>query len=241
MNRLKTLVIDDEWLIRAELKRLLSEYDEIEIVGEAAHLSEAIELMQKFKPDVIFLDIQLSGESGFDLLEKTQVSCEVVFVTAYDQYAIRAFDVNAMDYLLKPIKKERLARTIQRLLKNETQISKPSEKVKYDDVVYLMINGSLKFVRIKSLKCIIAQGNYSDIIYIDGKKDLVSKSLQEWEEILPEKYFARIHRSTIVNFEQVEKVEKCENQTCLVYIKNFHEPFTMSRRYAAKLKKMLSW
>ena len=241
MNNLKAIIVDDEWLIRSEIIRLLSEYLEIEVVGEAAHISEAIELIEQFNPDVIFLDVELSGETGFELLEQAEINCEIIFVTAYNQYAIRAFEVNALDYLLKPIQPERFAKTIGRLLKHEPIKPKPTEKVKIDDVIYVMINGSLKFLRISELRCIIARGNYTDIIYEECKKELVSKSLNEWEAILPDNFFVRIHRSTIINFKYVDRIEKRANQTQLVFIKGMEKPFAMSRRYAAKLKKLLAW
>jgi len=239
LSRLKTIIVDDTQLVRNELKSLLNDYAQIDVIGEAADVNEAIQLINMQNPDVIFLDIQLQGETGFDLLEKADISSQIIFITAYDQYAIRAFEVNALDYLLKPINKERLSKAISRLLPNESNFYGPQHKVKYNDVIYVNINGSLKFVKIPLLKCVIAEGKYSYIVYGDSKKDLVSKTLQEWEEILPEKYFVRIHRSTIVNFEHVEKVKRCKNYTHQVYIKGIDEPFIISRRCVVKLKKYL--
>jgi two-component system LytT family response regulator len=241
MHRLKSIIVDDEWLVREELKALLAEYPEITVLGEAASVPQAMDLVQKIRPDVIFLDIQMPGASGFDLLEQTDITSKIIFVTAYDQYALKAFEVNALDYLLKPIQKERLAKTIQRLLTGENAISRTSQKLSYDDVVYVLVNGSLKFIKLPLLKCIIAEGNYSYIYYKDRNKDLVTKTLQEWEDLLPDDYFVRIHRSTIVNFEYVEQVKKCRNYTHLVYVRNIEKPFVMSRRYAARLKKTLTW
>lgn len=241
MNSLKSIIVDDEWLVREELKTMLTEYPEIKVVGEAANVPQAVELVKNLQPDVIFLDIQMPGATGFELLEKTDINSEIIFVTAYDQYALKAFDVNALDYLLKPIQKERLAKTIQRLVSHEESIPKMGQKLGFDDVVYLLVNGSLKFIKISLLKCIIAEGNYSYIYYKDRKKDLVSKTLQEWEEILPDDYFVRIHRSTIVNFEYVEQVKKCSNYTHLVYVRGIERPFIMSRRYAARLKRTMTW
>ena len=241
MNPLKSIIVDDEWLVREELKTMLAQYPEIKVMGEAANVPQAIELVKKFTPDVIFLDIQMPGATGFDLLEKTDINSKIIFITAYDQYALKAFEVNALDYLLKPIQKERLAKAVQRLLTTERTTSRISQKVGYDDVVYVLVNGSLKFIKVSLLKCIIAEGNYSYIYYKDRKKELVSKTLQEWEAILPDNYFIRIHRSTMVNFEYVEQVKKCRNYTHLVYVRDIEKPFIMSRRYAAKLKKKLPW
>ncbi len=241
MNPLKSIIVEDEWLVREELKTLLAEYPEIKLVGEAANVPQAIDLVNKVHPDVIFLDIQMPGATGFDLLEQTDITSKIIFVTAYDQYALKAFEVNTLDYLLKPIQKERLAKTIQRLLTGERAISRISQKLGYDDVVYVLVNGSLKFIKVSLLKCIIAEGNYSYIYYKDRKKELVSKTLQEWEETLPDDYFVRIHRSTIVNFEYVDQVKKCRNYTHQVYVRDIEKPFVMSRRYAARLKKTLTW
>jgi len=136
MHPLKSIIVDDEWLVREELKTLLAEYPEIELVGEAANVPQAIVLVDQVQPDVIFLDIQMPGATGFDLLEHTDITSKIIFITAYDQYALKAFEVNALDYLLKPIQKDRLAKTIERLLSDEKSISRVGQKLGYDDVVY---------------------------------------------------------------------------------------------------------
>lgn len=241
MHSLKSIIVDDEWLVREELKTLLADYPEIELVGEAANVPQAVDLVKASTPDVIFLDIQMPGATGFDLLEHTDITSKIIFITAYDQYALKAFEVNALDYLLKPIQKDRLAKTIERLLSDETSISRAGQKLRYDDVVYVLVNGSLKFIKLSLLRCIIAEGNYSFIYYKDRNKDLVAKTLQDWEDLLPDDYFVRIHRSTIVNFEYVEQVKKCRNYTHLVYVRGIEKPFVMSRRYAARLRKTMTW
>jgi len=240
MQFLKTPIVDDEWLVRAELKTMLAGHPEIAVVGEAANVAQAIPLIQDTRPEVIFLDIQMPGASGFDLLDQIDVSARIVFITAYDKYALRAFEVNALDYLLKPISKERLAKAIQRLGTNEPAPPAESKKAGYDDVIYVVVNGALKFVKLSLLKCITAEGNYSYIVYADKPRALVSKTLQEWEELLPEKYFVRIHRSTIINSAHVEKVKKRQNYSQEVFVKGIEKPFLMSRRYAAKLKHLLA-
>ncbi|HHM02903.1 MAG TPA: response regulator transcription factor [Caldithrix abyssi] len=241
MTPLRTIIIDDVKLIRDELKTLLLEYPEIEVIGEAGTLDQAIELITTYKPDVIFLDVQLKEETGFTLLEKINVDLKIIFITAYDQYAIRAFEVNALDYLLKPIDKERLDKAIARLKSGgQDAVVRKGGRLDYDDVIYLMINGSFKFIKIKAIRCLIAAGKYSYLYYGERKnKDLVSKTLLEWEKILPEQYLVRIHRSTIVNFEHVERVKKQKNNCHEVYIRGIETPFIISRRYASRLKKFL--
>ncbi|MCI0514118.1 LytTR family DNA-binding domain-containing protein [candidate division KSB1 bacterium] len=241
MNIIKSIIVDDEWLVRTELKTMLAQYPEIEVLGEAANVPQAVALVQQLEPEAIFLDIQMPGASGFDLLEQVDVHSKIIFITAYDQYAIKAFEVNALDYLLKPINKDRLAKTIQRLISNDNLVPKMDQKVSYDDVIYILVNGALKFIKVSLLKCILAEGNYSYIYYQDRRRDLVSKTLQEWEKLLPDEYFVRIHRSVMVNFEYVEQVKKCRNYTAFVYLKGIEKPFIMSRRYAVKLNRTRPW
>jgi two-component system LytT family response regulator len=239
MQSFKTIIVDDEWLVRSELKIMLAGHPEIVVAGEAANVAQAIPLIESIHPEVIFLDIQMPGASGFDLLDQIDISAKIIFITAYDKYALRAFEVNALDYLLKPISKERLAKAIKRLGTNEPAPPAESKKAGYDDVIYIIVNGALKFVKLSLLKCITAEGNYSYIVYADKPRALVSKTLQEWEELLPDKYFVRIHRSTIINFAHVERVKKRKNYSQEVFVKGIEKPFMMSRRYAVKLKHLL--
>lgn len=239
MQTLQAIIVDDEWLVRSELKMMLASHPEIVVIGEAGSVAQAIPLIQKNSPDVIFLDIQLPGASGFDLLDQVETGARIIFITAYDKYALRAFEVNALDYLLKPISTERLAKAIKRLGSNEPPTPQPGKRVAYDDVIYVIVNGALKFIKLSLLKCLTAEGNYSYLYYADKPRALVSKTLQEWEDLLPEKHFVRIHRSAIVNFDYVEQVKKCKNYTQEVFIHGLATPFIMSRRYASKLKHLL--
>ncbi|NLP10735.1 response regulator transcription factor [bacterium] len=241
LNKFKTLIVDDEWLVRSELRLMLAEYEELTLVGEAANIEQAVLLVQETQPDVIFLDIQMPGASGFELLERTAVSAQIIFITAFDQYAIRAFEVNALDYLLKPISRERLQKAVVRLRTGTSKSDWQAKKVAYEDVIYVVADGSLKFIKLPLLKALTAAGNYSYILYGDKPRILVTKTLQEWEELLPDKYFVRIHRSAIINFEYVDRVVKCENYTHQIHLRGVEQPFVMSRRYAAKLRSLLSW
>ncbi|HNW60415.1 MAG TPA: LytTR family DNA-binding domain-containing protein [bacterium] len=238
-HRRSALIVDDEWLVREELKQLLAEFPEIEVAGEAGSVRQAVELLGRRTFDVIFLDIQMPGALGFELLEQAEVTARVIFITAYDQYAIKAFEVNALDYLLKPIQRERLGKAIARLAA-EPADPQPRIRLGYDDVAYVMIAGSLKFLQVAQIRCITAGGNYSYLYYQEHKRELVAKSLQAWEEILPPDYFLRIHRSTLVNFKFVERVEKRPNYSHLVYIAGLEKPLVMSRRYAARLQHLLA-
>lgn len=235
--KLRVILVDDEWLMREEMRMLLRDYPIIEIVGEADSVPAAVEVIQQTQPDVIFLDIQMPGETGFKLFERVKINCKVVFVTAYDAYAIKAFEVNAVDYILKPVKRERLNDTIQRLIaQNERLPGQHTNQFGMEDSLYLTVDDRYKFVKIRLIKCVLAEGNYSYIIDQCDKKGLVTKTLKEWEEILPEGDFVRIHRSTIVNVNSIMRIEQMKNYTNLVYIEGIEEPFEMSRRYAARLK-----
>lgn len=234
--KLTAIIIDDERLARSELRLLLTDFAAISIVGEAKNLTEAVNLIRANKPDVVFLDIQLSSENGFDLLEKVEKDFKLIFVTAFDEYAIRAFEINAIDYLLKPINPERLAKTLERLFEIQEKPEAASRKLEYEDRLFIEISQRSRFLKISSIKCICADGDYSTVFTDDGKKHLVAKPLKEWENRLPEKHFVRIHRSNIVNLEFVERVETWFGRSYRIYLRHTKEPMTVSRRYAAQLK-----
>lgn len=236
MKKLKAIIVDDEELARFDLRSLLNKYNNINIVGEAADVKSAIELINENNPDVIFLDIQLQRATGFDLLEKVETSAKIIFVTAYDQYAIKAFDINALDYLVKPVDEERLAESIERL-GNLTEFSKDEVSAfNYNDAVFLEHDTSYFFVKINTIILVNAAGPYTEVITSKGNKILAHKSMKEWETRLPENSFVRIHRSTIVNIDFIEKIEKWFNYSYKVHVKNIEKPLSISRRYIADIR-----
>jgi two-component system, LytTR family, response regulator len=239
MTNIKAIIVDDERLARVNLKKLLLAHPEIEIVGEASSCENTVDLINQNKPQLIFLDIQLSGETGFDLLELIDNSIKIVFVTAYDEYAMRAFEVNAIDYLLKPVNPERLRLSIERVI-NRGNIQKSEERnYEYTDSIYVKLNNySSRFIKISSISFIEPVGNYSKIVTIEGKHCLVLKTLKQWQEELPDNNFVRIHRSSIVNIEHVERIEKRSNTPHRAFLKNISEPLEVSRRNAKKLKSL---
>jgi two-component system LytT family response regulator len=234
--KLTAIIIDDERLARRELRSLLTEFAEISIVGEAKNLAEAVNLIRINKPDVVFLDIQLSNENGFDLLEMVEKDFKLIFVTAFDEFAIRAFEINAIDYLLKPVNPERLAKTLERLFETEEKSEVTLRKLEYEDRLFIEIGERSRFLKIRSIKCICADGDYTQVFTDDGKKYLVTKPLKEWEDRLPGQYFIRIHRSAIVNLEFIERVETWFSRSYQIHLHGMKEPLTVSRRYAAHLK-----
>jgi two-component system LytT family response regulator len=237
MTSMKAIIVDDERLARVNLRKLLIPHPEIEVAGEASSCKSAIDMINMFNPQLIFLDIQLSGETGFDLLEVIDNSIKIIFVTAYDEYAIRAFEVNAVDYLLKPVNPERLKASIERVISREKAQKSEAKSYEYSDSIYVRLNNyASRFIKISSITFIEPVGNYSKIVTIEGKHCLVLKTLKQWQEELPDNNFVRIHRSSIVNIEHVDRIEKKSNTQHMAFLKNIDEPLEVSRRYAKKLK-----
>jgi len=238
-NQLKALIVDDERLARKDLISLLKPYDQVTVVGEADSVPAAVKAIHRLNPDVVFLDIQMPGDSGFDLLDKVDLEAHIIFVTAYDEYAIRAFEVNALDYLLKPVHPDRLAKAMERLGDREPAQPARVRNLDYDDRLFVMLGQHFKFLKVDSILNIKAAGDYSEIQTADGAKGLVLKSMKEWETRLPARHFLRIHRSTIINMEFIDKVEEWFNYSFKVYLKGVEEPYVISRRYATRLKDKL--
>jgi two-component system LytT family response regulator len=238
-SRMTALIVDDERLARQELRALLAAHPEIQVVGEAAGVEEAVKLLGREQPDVIFLDIQMPGESGFDLFARAPVSAKVVFVTAHDAHALRAFDVNALDYLLKPVAPARLAESIARL-RDEQPSPTPGPRFELGDFVFLPVDGRSRFLRINQIVSVSAAGDATELLTADGGGGRVPRTLKAWEERLPEKQFVRIHREAIVNLQHVERIEEWSHESFHVHLRGHSAPFTLSRRYAARLKARFS-
>lgn len=237
---IRTLIVDDEPLARKGLRRLLLQYSEIEVIGEADSVESAVTLIKQFHPDLVFLDIQMPGESGFNLLPRVDTDLKVVFVTAFDNYALRAFEVNALDYILKPIDPARLTHTIERLLNSSTKVAKVASKFHYEDYIFIKADYKTGFVKIASISYIVVSGDYSEVYTTDGEKRLVLRSLREWGESLPNQYFLRIHRTTMININYVEKVIDGIRGAYQIYLRGIPTPFTTSRKYAGELRKRFS-
>ncbi|MFH0736713.1 MAG: LytTR family DNA-binding domain-containing protein [bacterium] len=239
IKKYKTLIVDDEKYARNDLKEMLASYQMLEIVGEAKNISAALELIEQINPDLIFLDIQFPGELGFDLFDKVNITAKVVFVTAYNEYALRAFEVNACDYLLKPINPDRLALTIKRIIGSREEIKDLPSSFNDEDLIYIQLNYRYYFVKISSIIKIQAQDHFTEITTNIGLKGLTNKSLIEWEACLPQNIFIKIHRSTIINKNYVERIERGKNYSFCVIIKNTENPIVLSRRMARQIKNSL--
>ena len=233
----KVAIIDDEKLAIEELKYLLKDYAYLDICGHAQTMEEAVQLIDATKPDLIFLDVQLRNVTAFDVLKQIQTEARIIFATAYDTYAIRAFEVNALYYLLKPIHPERLKQSLERFMQGQPPEPPVHKTYDYHDKVVVNHYNSYHIVNISDIKAITADGDYSYLITGSGHKHIFVKSLKEWELMLPTAYFTRIHRSCIINMQYVKHIEKWFSNTCRIYLEGLTDPFTMSQRHTAAFRK----
>lgn len=239
---MRALIIDDERLARKELTNLLQEYPEIEIVGEAVNAEDAEEKIQSLQPDLLFLDIQMPGKTGFELLETLDSVPDVVFTTAYDEYALKAFDFNALDYLLKPIEPDRLKETITKLIsrpKKEAVAEIVSDqKLGPQDRVFVKDGDKCWFVKLENIRLFESDGNYIKI-YFDNFKPMIHKSLNALDEKLDDRSFFRASRKHIINLTWVESIESWFNGGLMVVLRG-GDKVEVSRRQAARFKEMMS-
>jgi two-component system LytT family response regulator len=232
------VIVDDEKLAIEELKYLLKDYDQIKIAGEAQTPESAIDLINTLQPDLIFLDVQLRNTTAFDILEQFKTNAHIIFATAHDEFAIRAFEVNALDYLLKPIHPNRLQIAINRFMKNQPAVKPSIKKYSYHDKIVINVQNGYQIIHVKDIKAITADGDYSYIITGKNKKNILIKSLKDWEAILPSENFIRIHRSCIINMAYIQRLEKWFSNTCRVFLEDIEDPFMMSQRYTVSFKKL---
>lgn len=240
--KFKALIIDDERLARNELNTLLKDFAEIEVIGEASNAKEGLEKIDSLQPDLIFLDIQMPGKTGFEMLQELDASPHVIFVTAYDEYALKAFEVNALDYLLKPVEPKRLAETLQKLLaveeKEAALIQSHRGVLTERDQVFVKDGERCWFVKLEEVRLFESVGNYAKVFFANNKP-LILKSLNALEERLDDKVFFRANRKQIVNLRMVDKVEPYFNGGLLLELKA-GEKVELSRRQAVKFKEMMS-
>ncbi len=238
---MKVLIIDDERLARKELSNLLAEYKDIEILGEAANADEAEEMIDKLNPDLIFLDIQMPGRTGFELLETLEKTPKVIFTTAYDEYALKAFEFNALDYLLKPIEPKRLTESVNKI-RNEVEAQEKQQKkgsqLTVNDQVFVKDGDNCWFVKLKDVRLFESDGNYIKV-YFDKNKPMIHKSLNALDEKLDNKHFFRVSRKHIINLEWIDEIETWFNGGLMVKLKG-GDKVEVSRRQATKFKDLMS-
>ncbi len=241
MKTYRSLIIDDERLARITLTDMLADYPAIQIIGESESVADSISLITSLNPDLLFLDIQLTDGTGFDLLNKINYQGKIIFITAYDEYAIRAFEVNAIHYLLKPVSHKKLGEAIARLeVKGSEKESGQVMNYKYSDRLLAFCGNYLNFIKIGSITTITAAGDYTIIRTSDDREFIDSKTMSEWENRLPENHFLRINRSTIINFDAIEKTEQKSLNLVLISVRGITEPFRISRLYYKKIRTKFS-
>lgn len=244
----KTMIVDDEPYVRKDICNMLSkiktvsEDNEIEIVCEAGTITEAKKFLLENSLDLIFLDIQLRGGTGFDLIPYIDESVEIVFVTAYDDYAVRAFEVNALDYILKPVTADRLSQALMRLQSRFPERRESEKQLRFntDDRVLIKTDTHRLFIAIDEIVAISSVGgNYATLALKNGEKQLSRKTMKAWESLLPDSYFIRIHRATIINICFIKQVDYKKDGTCSVHQIGHEETFMVSRRMGLKFKTLI--
>jgi two-component system LytT family response regulator len=250
---IRAILVDDESLLRQHLRERLERHPEIVIVGEAHNVQSAVELVAATRPDIIFLDVQMPPDNGFALLprlEHIHPFPAVVFVTAFDRYALRAFEVNALDYLTKPVHPDRLAQTVARLQRALSQPHTgavaspapvhslvPETPLEAADLVRLQDGGYLRFVEASSIAAAQSQGDYTRILAAGGKPVMIKSTLSHWEARLPGGLFFRISRSLLVNRQQIQQVSRLDREKTQVFFRDIAEPLTLSRLEFSRLRR----
>lgn len=241
-DTIKTVLVDDVETMRMVLKKLLSTFDKINVIGEASDFEQALQLIDDERPDLLFLDVDLNGITSIDLLGKINYKPMVIFITSHSDFAIKAFELNAIDYLLKPISLDRLTRAIEKVTNkwenNETWDEEDTNaKFTPEHIILLNFDSKLSFVNVAEINYIEAYGNYTKVYLKDGRLSVTYNSIKNWDTRLPDELFIQIHRSTIINLSNVSRIEKWANDTGRLYLNNVTKPFEISRSYFFQIKK----
>jgi two-component system LytT family response regulator len=234
MKSYKTIIIDDERLAREEVKRALSNYPEFVVLGEAANVDEAIVLIEKERPDLIFLDIHMPEKSGFDLLEELTVVPEVVFTTAYDQYAVKAFEVNAIDYLVKPLRDERFGVSIEKVKATFLKREAKRDALPMHHKIFIKDGEKCFFIPLTDIRLIQSMDNYARLFFGE-EKAMIKRSLNLLAEKLDPTVFFRINRSQIINTQYIQEIHPHFNGKLHITLTS-GESLEVSSRQSAKFK-----
>lgn len=236
---MKALIIDDTRLARQELVYLLTDQEDIEIVGEAQNSEEAELLIKQFQPDLLFLDIQMPGRTGFDLLESLDEVPHVIFTTAYSEYAMKAFEVNALDYLKKPIIKERLKTALDKVRERMSEKNEDRKMLTANSQVFVKDGERCWFVALKDVRILEIWDNYTRI-YFQDEKPMIPRTLNYMESRLDPETFFRANRQQIVNLTWIERIEPWFSGSIRLFLKDGSE-VEVSRRQTAKFKQLMSF
>lgn len=238
--RLRALVVDDEPPARRRLRQLLEATGRVEVVAQARSVDEATRVVGPGDVDVAFLDVHMPGKDGFAYVEEISFEIPVVFVTAYSAFAVRAFDVHAFDYLLKPVDRSRLDRAIDRVANSIDDRPRsgppaPATSKREEDLLCLQRTGGARFVPLHTIVCILARGDYTEVVLEDGGSELVSVTMRAWEERLPSDRFTRLHRSAIAANSRIERIERSGGRW-EAHLQRRNQPIPLSRETARKLR-----
>ncbi|SNC66742.1 two component transcriptional regulator, LytTR family [Hymenobacter gelipurpurascens] len=246
---MKVLLVDDSRLARTELRHLLQAYPDVEIVGEARHAAEAREALQQLQPDLLLLDIHMPGETGFELLASLDQAPHVVFTTAYDEYALRAFEVNALDYLLKPVQESRLTVALEKarrkLVASPPETTRPAAAeepaatpLTAQDQVFVKDGERCWFVRLADIKLFEINGSYTQI-YFEQHRPLIPRTLQHLETRLDPKVFFRANRQQIINLKWIAGIEPWFSNTLKIQLRDGPE-VEISRQQSVRFRELMS-
>ncbi|MFM8728021.1 MAG: LytR/AlgR family response regulator transcription factor [Planctomycetaceae bacterium] len=238
MQNLRCLIVDDEIPCRALLRRLISQMPDVQIVGESETVEQAISSIALLQPNVLLLDIQLGPESGFSIPSALDNPPHIIFVTAFDQYAVRAFEANAVDYLLKPVSAARLTEAIQRVRQRAPVVTGPTRRLQADDMALIPLGNSGFFTQVRDILVIEAQNHHSRVTLDSGRICLVRKQLREWVQVLPSAMFQPIDRSFLVNLDRIVEVSTSSRGGTLV-LGNRRAEVSMGRAAARRIKQLL--
>ena len=237
---MKALIIDDSDLARQELKYLLKGKSGVEIVGEAENATQALQKIEELKPDLLFLDIQMPDKDGFELLQELEDVPEVIFVTAFDHYAMQAFEHNALDYLQKPIKEDRLVSAIERATKRASVRSDLKKKILgLDHQVFVKDGEECWFIKLKEVRVLEILGSYTRI-YFQDKKPMIPRSLNYMESRLDPEVFFRANRQQVINLQYVEKIVPWFSGSLKVHLTTGEE-IEISRRQSIRFREVMSF
>ncbi len=243
---MKAILIDDERLARAELRRLLAAHGDVEIAGEAANAKQAHEQIASLRPDLLFLDVQMPGETGIELLQSLEPPApHVIFTTAYDEFAVKAFELNALDYLLKPVDPGRLATALAKLREKPKPAPVPKspsapvrDRLAADDKVFVREGDRCWFVEVKSIRLLESEGNYTRV-HFDTAQPQLFRSLNAMEDRLDPKFFFRANRRQIINLAWIDRIEPWFSGGLLVHLKGGAK-VELSRRQAQEFREKMS-
>lgn len=219
LKHLKVCIVDDSRLARAELRRLLKEFEFVTVIGEAANADQAVEVIKSNETDLILLDIQMPEKDGFQLLQELDSVPQVVFVTAYDEYAVRAFEVNALDYLTKPVNSKRLEEALLKVKNSLVDIPTNEELLLEDSRVFVKDGERCWFVRVGDIFLMESNGNYAKV-YFDDERPMIHKSLNYLENRLDPDLFFRANRSQLINLKQIRQMDPWFGQSIKIGLQN---------------------